>query len=177
MPYDRFRHHRRSIRLKGHDYAQPGAYFVTIVTCKRECLFGEVANGDIQLNRFGAIAFEEWERSRRIREELELDEFTVMPNHVHGILVIRSSVQTVVGAQGLAPLRRPPRSLGTFVCGFKSAVTKRINAVRGTPGMCVWQRNYHDEIVHNDQDLYAARSYIRYNPRRWAYDRENPERR
>jgi len=90
MKYNPARHHRRSIRLKGYDYRQPGAYFITIVTQDRVCLFGEVADGEIRLNDAGKIVCEEWFAAARIRPYVRLDEreFVVMPNHVHGIIWI-----------------------------------------------------------------------------------------
>jgi REP element-mobilizing transposase RayT len=149
MPYDPDKRRRRSIRLKDYDYSQAGAYFVTMCTYKKECGFGNVVNGEMMLNEFGKAVAEEWNRSAEIRHEVELDAFVVMPNHIHGIVVI---VESYVGAQGLAPLQqtqrgcvslqRKPRSLSTFIWGFKSAVTRRINDLRGTPYAPLWQRNY-----------------------------------
>jgi len=173
MRYDAEKHHRRSIRLRGYDYAQAGAYFVTICTQNRECLFGEIVDGQVALNVPGEVVAEEWLRSARIRGEIELDAFVVMPNHLHGIVVIRD-----VGAHGRAPLpsppHRPPRSLGSFVAGFKSVSTKRINAIRGTPGVPVWQRNYREHVIRDDHDLGRVRRYIAENPLRWDEDPENP---
>ena len=90
MTYDPRKHHRRSIRLKGYDYTQAGAYFVTIVTHDRECLFGEVVDGQMRLNPFGEIVREEWFRTAVVRPYVMLapDEFVVMPNHIHGIIWI-----------------------------------------------------------------------------------------
>jgi len=193
--YDPQKHHRRSIRLKGYDYSQPGAYFVTICTHERARLFGRVVDEEMVLNAFGEIVWEEWFRSAEIRTEIELfaDEFVVMPNHIHGIVwIVETDVgthgvgahgvvgATDVGAHGRAPLRRPPRSLGAFIAGFKSAATKRINALRGTPGVPVWQRNYYEHIIRNPvrangrSPLHAIRRYIADNPLRWHLDRYNP---
>nr|BCX01830.1 MAG: hypothetical protein KatS3mg041_1876 [Bacteroidota bacterium] len=176
--YDPEKHRRRSIRLKRYDYAQPGGYFVTICTYERAHLFGQVVDGEMVLNAFGRIVGEEWFRSAEIRAEIELypDEFVIMPNHIHGIVWI---VETDVGAHGRAPLHngqlsRPPRSLGAFVAGFKSIVTKRINALRGTPGAPVWQRNYYEHIIRTEWALHAIRQYIADNPLRWHLDRYNP---
>ena len=88
MRFDRNRHHRRSIRLPGYDYAQAGAHFITIVTQGRECLFGQVVNGEMQLNSAGQIAQDEWLRTAVIRPRVTLDAFVIMPNHVHGIIVL-----------------------------------------------------------------------------------------
>ena len=173
MNHDLANHHRRSIRLRGYDYRQTGAYFVTICAQSRECLFGDVIDRQVRENEIGAAARDEWLRSADIRREIGLDAFVVMPNHLHGIVVIRH-----VGAHGRAPLppttNRPPRSLGSFVAGFKSAATRRINTIRGTPGLPVWQRNYYERIVRDDRELDAIRRYIEENPARWAEDPENP---
>jgi REP element-mobilizing transposase RayT len=102
MPRDSITHHRRSIRLEGYDYSQPGAYFVTICTKDRCCLFGDVINGECKLDQFGRIVEEEWKRSTVIRREIELDDWVVIPNHMHGIVYI--VYDETVGAHGRAPL-------------------------------------------------------------------------
>ncbi len=106
-----------------------------------------------------------------------------MPNHVHGIVVILDD-DTGRGDRPVAPTVAPTvnaatpgpakRSLGAFVAGFKSIVTKRINAVRGTPGRPVWQRNYYEHIIRDQRDLERIRAYIANNPHGWALDAENP---
>jgi len=176
MTYDPERHHRRSIRLQGYDYAQTGAYFVTIVCQGRELLFGDVVDGAMVLSPYGEIARDEWRRSAAMRAELELDAFVVMPNHVHGIVKIASLEEAGadVGAHGRAPLHRPPRSLGSFIAGFKAATTKRINAARQTPGQPVWQRNYYERIIRDEEELNRIRQYIVDNPACWEEDPENP---
>ncbi len=177
--YDPQRHRRRSIRLPEYDYTQPGAYFVTICTHNREPLFGQVVDGEMVLNKYGQIVWEEWFRSANIRAGIELftNEFVVMPNHIHGIVWIVDAV----GATGRSPLQpthpRGPasRSLGSFIAGFKSIVTKRINAHRATPGARVWQRNYHEHIIRTERVLNVIRQYIVENPLCWDLDRCNPD--
>jgi len=137
MNYDPTRHHRRSIRLPTYDYAQAGAYFVTMVTHQRQCLFGEIV----------------------------------------GVIICAQPMG--VGAHGRAPLPssppyRPPRSLGSLVAGFKSAATKRINEIRGTLGVPVWQRNYYERVIRDDEELSRIRQYIVDNPTHWEEDTENP---
>jgi REP element-mobilizing transposase RayT len=174
MSYDPQRHHRRSIRLPAYDYAQPGAYFVTVVTHQRQCLFGEIVDGQAVVNGYGDVVEREWLRSTQIRREIQLDAFVVMPNHIHGIVIIGDHTMNV-GAHGRAPLlRRSPRSLGSFIAGFKSAVTKRINETRGTPGLPVWQRSYYERVIRDEEELNRSRQYIADNPGRWADDPENP---
>ncbi|PIP72247.1 MAG: transposase, partial [Nitrospinae bacterium CG22_combo_CG10-13_8_21_14_all_47_10] len=140
---------RRSIRLKGYDYSQAGAYFVTICAQNRECLFGEIADGQMVLNDAGEIIAEEWMKSGEIRDEIELDEWVVMPNHLHAIVMIRR------GDRPVAPTSPGPhpKSIGALLAGFKSAATKRINKTRKTPGAKIWQRNYHEHIIRNENEL------------------------
>ncbi len=176
MKYDPAKHHRSSIRLPGYDYTQVVAYFVTIVTYQRECAFGEIMAGRMRVNKIGAVVREEWLRSAEIRGEIALGEYVIMPNHVHGIVAIRD-----VGAHGHAPLpvrtrQRPARSLGSFVGGYKTAATRRINVIRGTPGHPVWQRNYYERVIRGDAELNRIRQYIADNPTSWEEDVENPDR-
>ena len=171
-------HHRKFLRMKGYDYAQAGGYFVTIVTQGRECLFGEIVGGEMRLNPFGKIVNEEWLRSAEIRREIELDAFVVMPNHIHGIVFIHNNT---IGATGRSPLpiqnRYPhgpsPKSLSSFVAGFKSSVTKRINLLDGAPGAPVWQRNYYEHIIRDQTDYERIFNYIITNPSNWLKDEEN----
>ena len=179
MCYDPERHHRRSIRLKGYDYTQPGAYFVTICTYDRRCLFGRIVDGAMRLNLFGKIVRDEWFKTSQVRQNVVLypHEFVVMPNHIHGIIRI---VGNLVGAQRrCAPTCRinvTPGSLGAIVRAFKSATTRRINQIRNTLGQPVWQRDYYEHIIRNEDELDRIRGYIVDNPPRWHLDRENPER-
>jgi putative transposase len=173
MSYDPQRHHRRSIRLPAYDYAQPGAYFVTIVTHQRQCLFGEIVDGRAIMNERGKAVERQWLRSAQIRREMQLDAFVVMPSHIHGIVIIGDRTVNV-GAHGRAPLHRAPRSVGSFIAGFKSAVTRCINETRGTPGLPVWQRNYYEHIIRDEGDLNRVRQYIIDNPAGWGDDPENP---
>lgn len=172
MPYNPDVHHRRSIRLKEYDYTQKGAYFITIVTYRREPLFGEIVDGVMQLNEWGEIARREWFKTAELRPFVELyeDEFVVMPNHAHGILWMNDDV----GAERRsAPTDMPhvtAGSLGAIVRAYKSAVTYAINAARQTRGMVVWQRNYYEHIIRNDADLNRIRNYIVNNPLKWADD-------
>ena len=193
MSYDPDRHHRRSIRLKGYDYSRPGIYLVTICTQGRECLFGQIVDGEMQLNHAGRIAQDEWLRSAELRPRVTLDAFVVMPNHIHGIIILtdrrRGTLQRAPAER--APTERTPTeraptverfgkptsdSIPTIVRLFKSAATKRINEMRRTPGVPVWQRNYYEHIVRTDASLQRIRAYIGSNPERWALDRENPGR-
>ena len=167
-------HHRRSIRLEGYDYAQAGAYFVTICAHARECLFGQIAADAMALNEFGEIVRDEWLRSSEIRSEIRPDEYIIMPNHFHGIIFIVPADPIRRGDRPVAPIGPKPKSLGAFMAGFKSAVTKRINEMRRTPGATVWQRNYYEHIIRNEADYNRIAEYINHNPQRWAQDSLNP---
>jgi len=170
-------HHRCSLRLKGYDYSQAGAYFITICTQNRECLFGHVLDGEMVSNDAGRMVAEEWMKSADIRNEIELDAFVVMPNHVHGIVSIRRGDRPVAPTPEPIPASGPkPKSIGSFVAGFKSTVTKQVNELRGTPGAKLWQRNYYEHVIRDEDDLNRIRQYILDNPARWAKDENNPDR-
>ena len=167
-------HRRRSVRLKTHDYTEPGASFVTICTWKRECLLGEVRDGKVILSGLGEVVREEWLRTALARPLVTLDEFAIMPNHIHGIVSIRDE-----GKARLAPttarFRRPlPGSLPVIVGAVKSACTNRINVMRQTPGLSLWQRNYYEHVVRSESELARVREYIVMNPTCWDEDSENP---
>jgi putative transposase len=178
-------HHRHSIRLPGYDYAQPSAYFVTICTHDRVCSLGEIADGEMQLNNWGRVAAECWAAIPIHFGHVALDEWVVMPNHVHGLVAISVSfssanrVDVRVGArQCRAPtveqFRHPvPGSIPTIIRSFKSAATKRINLMRGATVPSVWQRSYYERIIRNEPELNTIRQYIRQNPVKWALDRDN----
>ncbi len=188
MKYDPNKHHRRSIRLKGYDYSQAGAYFVTICAYNRECLFGEIVDGKMALNELGEIVREEWIYSTKIRNEIKMDEYVVMPNHIHGIVIIKDVDNVPVGVTGRSPLQRrsplrqddrhphgpKPKSIGSFIAGFKSVVTKRINELRKLPGASVWQPNYYDHIIRDEKEYYKIKNYIKNNPAQWIEDKNNP---
>jgi putative transposase len=168
------RHNRRSIRLRGFDYASPGAYFVTLNTKNRIPIFGTLRDGVMHLNDIGRIVHEEWVRSPDIRPEVVLDEFVIMPNHMHMIVWIRD----VDGTRA--------RPLGNIIGGFKGSVSRRIqNENVGADGIrpsldggacdaprhpprheSIWQRNYHEIIVRDDRALRNFRDYIIENPKK-----------
>ena len=185
MKYDPQKHHRRSIRLKGYDYTQAGAYFVTICAHRRMHVFGEIVNGEMILNDTGKIARDEWFKTAKLRPYVELyeDEFVVMPNHAHGIIWIVDDGNNVGALRGNAQSRAEqrsaptktvaPRSLGAIVRAYKSAVTYAINTAEKTRGSVVWQRNYYEHIVRNEREWNAIGWYIVNNPLNWQLDRDN----
>ena len=169
--------HRRSIRLKGYDYSQAGAYFVTICTLNRECLFGEIKALEPAplLNECGEIVLDCWNAIPGHFQGVELDEFVVMPNHVHGILIIHDNGRGTACRAPTEQFGKPVAgSLPTIIRSFKSAVTKRIHERRGTPGCPVWHRNYYEHVVRDQDELNRIREYILLNPVQWLEDENNP---
>lgn len=194
--YDPEKHHRRSIRLKGYDYTRPGAYFVTICTEKHACLFGDISIETMQLNRYGDIVQGCWDKLPQHFPFVKLDTFVVMPNHMHGIVIITErdckgeafslpvkSCRDLVteNASPLQSMNQMPHgtqsgSLGAIMQNFKSVSTRKINTMNKTPGISLWQRNYYDHIVRNEKALNIIRRYVTFNPLMWAYDMDNPDR-
>jgi putative transposase len=142
---------RRSTRLQGADYAAAGAYFVTICTHQKACLFGSVKMVSVVLNAYGDIADECWQAIPLHFPHVELDSYIVMPNHIHGILVVE--------AEGAA--------LGVIVQSFKAAVSRRLRQEALHLEGSIWQRNYYEHIIRNDDDFSRIKGYILENPQRW----------
>ncbi len=183
MSYDPQKHHRHSIRLKEYNYTQPGAYFITICTKGRQCLFGNVVQWEMQLNFLGYIAFKCWQTIPDHFPHIELDTFVVMPNHIHGILIITDNP---VGTMHCLALKqhsedntekfgKPVRgSISTVIGSYKSVVSKRINIIWQTKGQSIWQRNFYEHIGREQKSIDHIREYIVNNPQSWADDPENP---
>ncbi|MAT95798.1 MAG: transposase [Anaerolineaceae bacterium] len=182
---------RKQIRLRGYDYRNVGAYFVTICTHQRRCTFGTVRNGVMRLNDWGQIVAKIWRTIPEFRPYVILDVFQCMPNHVHLILwiisddapnVLPENVDVVdVGQRRAFALHQrqtePERgvkskSLGSIIGGFKSAVTREINDLRGEKYPPIWQGRFHDRIIRNERELEAIRRYIRANPANWREDQD-----
>ncbi len=163
---------RKSNRLQGYDYSQPGAYFITICTYQMNNLFGRINAGEMKLNIIGRIAKIEWQLIDEQFPYIELydNELIIMPNHIHVIIWITDvgATETVARKSHSGP---KPDSLSAIVGQYKSRTTKLINQNRNTPGKKVWQRNYYDRIIRNDQELQAIRRYIENNPLQWEEDR------
>ena len=176
---------RRSIRLSGYDYRQAGAYFVTICTHEKALLLGEVVDGTVRLNESGHSVSACWSAIPEHFRNADVDAFVVMPNHLHGVVVIGNATgPAVVGAKHsqqyanaspLPPAGTQHGSLGAIVQNFKSVSTRKINRQRETPAAPVWQRNYYERVIRSERELNAIRQYIADNPLRWALDRENPD--
>jgi REP element-mobilizing transposase RayT len=180
-------HHRRSFRLKDYDYSTPGVYFVTIVMHGRKPILGRVVKDEVVLTPFGRIVDEAWRDLPRHYRYVELGEFIVMPNHVHGIILLKDD-SVGRGGSETRPYTRPyDRSnkhpydhpdttkrygLPEIVRALKSFSARRINAVQQTPGLPVWQRNYYEHIIRNDDEMALIAAYIRENPASWQSDKE-----
>ena len=186
--FDPQKHHRRSIRLKGYDYAQEGAYYVTIVTWQREFLFGDIVNQEMMLSPYGEIVQKWWEEIPVHFSNVETGAFVIMPNHVHGVIYIlderRGTVsvphdnvtQYALGGE-TPPLRAFDGipTLGQIVAYFKYQSTKEMNKVENTGTVTkFWQRNYYEHIIRNEKDLQNKTDYIEANPLMWDEDDENP---
>ena len=211
------RHHRRSIRLKGYDYRQAGAYFVTICTQDRAFLFGQVVHDEMELNDAGKMVYDVWNDLPAFYPGVQTDAFIVMPNHIHGIIILVGADRRVCPDSGprvcpdsgprvcpdsgprVCPDSGPracpgqPQELGQpqgvaptlglpdVVHRFKTMTTKRYadgvkrlgwKPFRGR----LWQRNYYEHIIRNEESLNRIREYILTNPMRWELDRENAHR-
>jgi REP element-mobilizing transposase RayT len=161
--------HRRSIRLGGYDYRAAGGYFITVCTVNKRCVFGKIENDVLLLNVYGCIVAEEWKRTEELRANVILDEWIVMPNHFHGILLFRNNAFGGKAGQTLQA-----NSLGAILGQFKSVVTKRINTYREERGLSkvqVWQRNYYERIIRDEKELNETRRYIGENPLNWKTDK------
>ncbi|HLP87893.1 MAG TPA: transposase [Nostocaceae cyanobacterium] len=177
MLYDPNIHHRHTIRLKNYHYTQPGAYFITICTKAKQCLFGNVINGKMQLNYLGQIAFNCWQEIPKHYSNTELDVFVIMPNHLHSILLITEIVGTwQCHVQPPRQFSKPVSgSISTIIGNYKSAVSKQINLILKTKGQSIWQTNYYEHIVRNEESFNSIREYILNNPQTWEEDPENTQ--
>jgi REP element-mobilizing transposase RayT len=206
MTYNQQKHHRQSIRLHQYDYSWPGAYFVTICVREKECMLGEIIDGEMQLSEWGRIIHEFWDAIPVHFPNVSIADRVTMPNHGHAIIKIGHDRRGAVAAPMVAaptvaarndamsddtalhggsmrgetgeetgeetsPLRP---TLGQIVAYYKNQTTKRINELRGTPGVPFWQRNYWEHVVRDEIDLNRIRQYIENNPLRWHEDQLNP---
>jgi REP element-mobilizing transposase RayT len=188
-----------SIRIPGYDYSQPGAYFVTICTHERIHYFGDINNGKMILNECGQIALNCWNEIPNHFPHVSLDEFIIMPNHIHGIIIINdtpdvemknfSSLQTTTSTENFSSLqptvqtknisslqnqnnfRSPSKTIGSIIRGFKIGVTKWFR--EKTNIYDVWQSNYYEHIIRNEIELNKIREYIINNPINWEFDKNN----
>ncbi len=182
---------RRSTRLKEYDYSQPGYYFVTICTQKKQSLFGEISNNSMKLNELGKMVEAIWKQLPDRFPTIQLDEFVMMPNHMHAVIVLAAALN--VGAPLAGALNskddfiqksihgagaRPAPTLGDVIGAFKSITS--VAYIHGIeqqkwPALTkkIWQRNYYDHIIRNEEELLVKRQYILNNPKAWELDPEN----
>lgn len=170
---------KKSIRLKGYNYAQAGAYFVTICSYQRQNLFGKIVNEKEQHSEIGEVIYKEWHKTPEIRKNVTLGEFVIMPNHVHGILYIdienvqlaKEDYFLVLDRSYINLFAPPSNSLGAILRGFKSAVTNQVRQLYNDPTYEVWQVNYYEHIIKNENALAYIQNYIINNPVKWGEDR------
>ena len=194
MHFDPEKHHRRSVRLEEYDYSRPGAYFVTVCVQDHTCLFGRVSGDKVDLSPQGQIVGECLRGIPVHSAGVQLDAFVVMPNHVHFIVVIQeppvgathASHDSVAAARTedkwathASPLQKSARgpepvSLAAIVGAFKSACTKRMRETFGGRAVKVWQRNYYEHVIRDNEEWNHIRQYVSDNPAKWAADSENP---
>ena len=198
-------HHRHSIRLREYDYSNAGVYFVTVCIQNRECLFEEIVDGEMKLNDAGRMVESIWEKLSQHNEDVETDAFVVMPNHFHGIIMIgvgadlrvcpekekiyppAAGLRFYVGA-GLALPRidttirqnqgaaSSAPTLGDIVRTFQSKSTIYVNRLLVRTGQRLWQSNYCEHIMRDEEELNRLREYIVKNPAQWELGEENPDR-
>lgn len=156
-------HRRRLLRLSHYDYSNVGAYFVTCCILGRRCILGDIVDDRMQLNTSGRVVADCWLAIPRHSYRVSIDEFVVMPNHLHGIVVIEQR------ARHASPLLMRGTTLGAIVGSFKSAVSRQLPELKP-----LWQRNYYEHVIRNESSLQKIREYIVSNPKQWALDRENP---
>jgi REP element-mobilizing transposase RayT len=191
---------RRSIRLRHFDYAEPACYFVTICTRNRKLILGNLVEGTVRLSVLGEIAEDEWRKSEEFRPTLHLDAFVIMPNHLHGLVMLwendkravlrsakgegcrndgRTAVRPyketfIASADGRTFGGREKRSLSSFVSAFKAATTKRMHEEGFFRNSTLWQRGFFERVIRSREGFERAQRYILENPIRWGFDSENP---
>ena len=196
MPFNPIIHHRRSIRLKGYDYSQAGAYFITICVQGRKCLFGEIVDGVMILNDSGKMTDNEWCKIPERFRNVQLNEYIIMPNHFHGIVEIVGATlvvardnkmvapenKTIIDdeiekgqPQGIAPTGKP-KTVGEIVGAFQSITT--VEYIRGVKQLNwrpfdgkLWQRNYYEHIIRDERSCLRICDYIINNPKNWKTDK------
>jgi putative transposase len=204
MKYDPLIHGRRSIRLRDYDYSQAGSYYVTICSRERRCIFGQVRNTHMSRNRLGEIVAEEWLRICDVRPEVTLDEWQVMPNHLHGIIVIgavpgqpppvglnwpagniqkvgatqrvaQSTPDIIRATRWVAPTPRLSGPKSGSIAAIISQFKSNVTKLAKAPPATIWQRNYYEHVIRDEVELHNIRLYIAENPIHWDQDPENSQ--
>lgn len=163
------------MRLRGSDYRQSGIYFITVCTYRHISLFGNIIDGDMALNELGKVVNSEWLHVSQARSNVLLDNYVIMPNHQHGIVIIDNENgrvdSTLDSAEnGKCSGTLTSGSLGAIVGHFKAAVSRHAKTPRLDCNQRIWQRNYYERIIRNEKSLNEIRQYILENPARWSED-------
>lgn len=175
-----------SNRMPGWNYAGNGKYFITLVTQNRECNLGEIINGKMILSDFGKIVETEWLKSFEMRDEIFLDEYIIMPNHLHAIIILKNPVVDSYGRtnQQQPKFIRKPKSISSFIGGFKSVINTKIDDYIDENNLDIpkynrknhfFQPNYHDHIIRNNDEFERIKNYIKNNPKNWDNDKNGSE--
>ncbi len=171
---------RQTLRLPDYDYSLPGAYFITICTQGKACVFGTVVDDSVHLNNLGRMVDATWTELPTHCHGLHLDQFVLMPNHLHAVVFLSGSIdQNHPSIDGRTLRSAPTVALPGIIRRFKTVTTSRVRRDVHTfgwhpfPGR-LWQRNYYEHVIRNDDSLHRIREYIANNPTSWALDPENP---
>jgi REP element-mobilizing transposase RayT len=159
MPYNNAIHNRQSIRLNGFDYSQEGNYFITICAHNRQSLFGKIIKEDMEINQVGNIVNFHWQKIPNRFKGIQLGAFVIMPNHIHGIITFTESI--------------PGQTIGKIVGAFKSLTANEFISLckrNKLPVKKLWQRNYYDHIIRDEEDYFRIVDYIQNNPKNWEND-------
>ena len=177
QPFKIIRERKRN-RMRGFDYSRSGSYFVTICVRDHREVFGEIHEGQLTLNDYGKLVEKHWLEIPSHYQNVQLDEFIVMPNHVHGIIVIANNANHGIGKfvgteQCSVPVTGMNKRTGLLSTAIKSFKEKCLKQIRNNPDSCdfQWQRSFYDHIIRDEQSLNNIRQYIRDNPRLWTLDR------
>ena len=157
---------RKPNRLKYFDYSQAGWYFVTICTKDHKHMFGEICNERMNFNNIGKIADECWQKIEKLHQRIKLDEYAIMPNHIHGIVIINN----VGDANFASPTDRTKMELCKLIQQFKRAVTIQVKIELSEINF-KWQRSFYERIIRNETELYNIRKYIKQNPFKWGIEK------
>lgn len=169
----RNKYRNESARAQWWNYSNHAAYFITICTAERSHIFGEISDDQMHLSSIGEIVYHEWNQSFDLRKELFCDVFIIMPNHIHAIVRIENNNDESGAPTNTGIAYRSPKSISSFVAGFKSSATKRINEFRKTPKKPVWQPRFHDRIIRNEKEYSRIYNYIENNVAKWDQDKFN----
>jgi REP element-mobilizing transposase RayT len=147
---------RKTIRLKDYDYSSAGYYYITICTKDRKCILGKAENDSITVSKLGEIITKNWNALVSMYKHIELNQYVVMPNHIHAIIVLNENCT---------------KTIGDIICGYKSKTAREYNKINKLNGEAIWQRGYYEHIIRNEKELYRIQKYILENPIKWKYDR------